>query len=142
MKGIKMNIHEKFLTFAEAALVEWLSTCTDWLDTYREYNNKDEFYQENYDEFVLVTFNSDHDSWYDFSPQTLTIDDIQALLSTHANHCEHQKEHVDFIVPPPDSIHDLLVNYGYYNATVGDRDRLYARFIELTEEIDNTVSAV
>ena len=131
-----MNIHEKFLTFAEAALVEWLSTCTDWLHTYREYNNKDEFYQENYDEFVLVTFNSDHDSWYDFSPQTLTFDDIQALLSTHANHCEHQKEHVDFIVPPPDSIHDLLVNYGYYNATVGDRDRLYARFIELTEEID------
>ena len=54
-----MNIHGKFLTFAEAALVEWLSTCTDWLDTYREYNNKDEFYQENYDEFVLVTFNSD-----------------------------------------------------------------------------------
>lgn len=132
-----MNIHGKFLTFAEDAIVEWLSTCTDWLYCYREYNNnKDEYYQENYDEFVLQTFNSDQDHWYDFSPQTLTINDIQALLMTHSHHCEHQKEHLDFIVPPPDCIHDLLINYGYYNATVADRDRLYAKFVELTEEID------
>lgn len=131
-----MNIHGKFLTFAEAAVIEWMSTCTDWLDTYRQYNNKDEFYQESYDNFVSETFNVSHESWYDFSPQTLTINDIQALLMTHSHHCEHQKEHLDFIVPPPDCIHDLLINYGYYNATVDDRDRLYAKLVEVTEEID------
>jgi len=129
-----MSIHQKFLVFAEAAIVEWVCTCTDWVDAYPE-NKKDEFHQENYDNFVSETFNVAHESWYDFSPQTLTIDDIQWLLTTHAEHCEHQKEHVGFIVPPPDSIHDLLVNYGYYKATVDVRDRLYARMVELTEEI-------
>jgi hypothetical protein len=137
-----MSIHQKFLVFAEAAAVEWVSSCTDWLDTYREYNNKDDFYQEQYDKFVEETFNSAHEHWWDFSPQTLTIDDIEWLLTTHAEHCEHQKEHVDFIVPPPDSIHDLLVNYGYYKATVDVRDRLYARMVEAIEEIDRQHDAL
>jgi len=128
-----MNIHGKFRMFAKAQLIQWAASN---LDEYRKANNKDEFYSELYDEFVEETFNNDHDHWYDFSPQTLTIDDIQALLMTHSHHCEHQKEHADFIVPPPDCIHDLLVNFGYYNATVDERDRLLAMMVQAFQELD------
>lgn len=133
-----MNIHGKFLTFAKDELIQW---AVSNLHEYRQANNKEEFCQEMYDEFVEQTFNNDHEHWYS-NPRSLTFDDIQMLLSTHADHCQHQKEHVDFIVPPPDCIHDLLVNYGYYNATVGDRDRLHAMLVQAFQELDNTVSAV
>jgi hypothetical protein len=107
---------------------------------YREADNRDEFCMETLDEFVEETFNDDHDSWYDFSPQTLTIDDIQALLMTHKDHCEHQKEELDFIVPPPDSIHDLLVNYGYFKATHDDRERLQIMTRVVFHDLDAVVA--
>jgi hypothetical protein len=70
-----MNIHGKFLTTTKAHLLQWATT---HMGEYREADNRDEFCMETLDEFVEETFNDDHDSWYDFSPQTLTIDDIKA----------------------------------------------------------------
>ena len=121
-----MTIHQKFARFVKLAISEWANS---HLDEYHQANNKDEFLEEQYDLFVDETFNDCHD-WYHFSPQDLTIDDIQALLSTHADHCEHQKEYVDFTVPPPTNIHDLLVNFGYHTANVDNRVHLYAKFVE------------
>ena len=132
-----MNIHGKFLTTAKAQLLQWATT---HMGEYREADNRDEFCMETLDEFVEETFNDDHDSWYDFSPQTLTIDDIQALLMTHKDHCEHQKEELDFIVPPPDSIHDLLVNYGYFKATHDDRERLQIMTRVVFHDLDAVVA--
>jgi hypothetical protein len=132
-----MNIHGKFRTIAKAQLLQWATT---HMGEYREADNRDEFCFETLDEFVEETFNNDHDHWYDFSPQTLTIDDIQALLMTHAHHCEHQKEELDFIVPPPDCIHDLLVNYGYFKATHDDREHLQAMTRQVFQDLDAVVA--
>lgn len=137
-----MAIHQKFLKFAEEAMIDW---ACNHLEQYRarrevlgDYGEQaeeeddappDNYWDEQYELFVNETFHNAHQKWYCFSPQELTIDDIQAILSTNSDHCRHQKECVDFVVPPPDCIHDLLVNYGFYKATQDDRDYLIGWFI-------------
>lgn len=125
-------IHAVFLVFTECSIEEWAASN---LHEYRQANNKEEFCQEIYDEFVQQTFNSYHDSWYS-NPRSLTFDDIQTLLWTHRYFCEHEKDTSDFIVPPPDCIHQLLLNYGYYNVTVADRDRLYAILVQSFQDLN------